>query len=146
VEHPEGEHPSVSNVIQPGTQRDAAYDTNGTVSVTDRLVADLLRLFQRYGLHPGDGCDSGGAAEPSTKGTPEHTGPAEPTVQNELALTGNQLRTVAQMCEDACASVTAGIETCRDCDSSACRIHARAIARANRYRAIARQLGAHLTS
>jgi hypothetical protein len=60
-------------------------------------------------------------------------------------LVGAQLELIAEVYLDARLCVTAGIETCDDCDRFAggvCPPHADALARAAAYHGLARQLGA----
>lgn len=142
----EGQLSSVLNVADTDALRNTECDANAGISITEKLVSDILHLFERYGMRRSDEEHANGAVHRPDKESSTHRTPTNANGLSELTLTDNQLRIIAQMCEDACACVTAGIETCRDCHSRTCRIHARALARANRYRAITRILGAHLPS
>jgi hypothetical protein len=112
---------------------------------TTILVADVLAVFEQHGLHHHDDEHTGHAialvrAAAFVYDLQQHALGAAPAADNRLSR--RQLRLLADMCEDARACVTAGIETCPNCDGGICRPHTRALARAESYRTIARQLGA----
>jgi hypothetical protein len=108
------------------------------------LVAEVLGIFEQHGLRHHDDEHTGHAitlvrAAARVYDAQQDEVPAVPVPGNDLSW--RQLRLLAEMCEDARACVTAGIETCRDCDRGTCRPHALALARAESYRTIAGQLG-----
>jgi hypothetical protein len=112
-------------------------------AVSDKLLADVVELFERHGLSAGNSRHTDEAAQMVRQAALAYDGQTASVAGN--ALSKRQLRLLAEMCGDACACVTAGTETCRDCDGSVCRIHSRAQAQARRYRAVTKFLGADAT-
>jgi hypothetical protein len=119
-----------------------------TAAVSVNLVADVLDVFERHGLHYRDDHHTGRAA-----GLVQEAAMAYDTVRaipsgtavSGPAFAAPRLELLAQMCQDACACVTVGIETCENCYRFAdgiCPVHSDALARADAYRGLARQLGA----
>ena len=109
------------------------------------LVAEVLDIFERHGLRYHD--DDHMCRAILLVREAAHAYDAQPDRAAELqphshGLTSRQLRLLAEMYENARICVTAGIETCARCDGGVCRTHARAVARAESYSALARQLGA----
>lgn len=113
------------------------------------MLIEVLDVFERHGLHHRDdrhtGCAVGllrdaaliyDAQEPSW------------TAVVGAVLMKDQVDLVAEMCRDAQAHVTAGLETCGECDrlhGDLCELHEIALARAAAYRTLAVRLGAQAT-
>ena len=119
-----------------------------TAVVSVNLVADVLDVFERHGLHYRDDHHTGRAAGLVRQAAMVYDTPREipaGTAVSVSAFAASRLELLAEMYRDACACVTAGIETCEDCDRFAdgiCPAHSDAVARAEAYRGLARQLGA----
>jgi hypothetical protein len=115
--------------------------------VSVNLVADVLDVFERHGLRYRDDHRTERAAGLVRQAAIVYDTlrelPAGTAVSGAAATP--RLELLAEMCQDACACVTAGIETCEDCDRFAdgiCPLHSDVLTRANAYRDLARQLGA----
>jgi hypothetical protein len=114
--------------------------------VGTQLVIDVLNVFERHGLRYRDDRHSGRAVELVRVAALVYDGllvqwdPAAGT-----GLGTQELEVLTDMYEDARTCATAGIETCKDCDNFAenmCPTHAEGVVRAQKYRDVARQLGA----
>jgi hypothetical protein len=125
-------------------QRDDHRSEFLAAAVTTSLVVGVLDIFERHGIHHHDDEHTSAAIGLVRDAALTYDGQLD--VPQEVIATGTvltvrQRRLLADMYHDARAWVTAGIETCSNCDGGICRAHARALARAERYRAIVRQLG-----
>lgn len=113
------------------------------------MLVNVLDVFERHGLHHRDdqhtGCAIGlvmDAALIYDARAPRWTA----VVGTVLAEEQTQL--LGEMCRDALSRVTAGLETCGDCDQphgDLCPRHVSALMRANAYRSLSRYLGAQVT-
>jgi hypothetical protein len=118
--------------------------------VDTQLVVDVLDVFERHGLRYRDDFHSGRAAEFVRAAALVYDGlplPSDSSAGPRLGVA--ELEVLTDMCEDARMCVTAGIETCQDCDKypdSMCPPHAECVVRARKYRDLARQLGALVIS
>ena len=119
-----------------------------TVGVGIGLVAEVLDVFERHGLHYRDDEHTGGATllvQDAAMVYDAQRDMPNGTAICGTALTGAQLERLVEMCQLAQECVTAGIETCEDCDGfveGICPPHSYALACADAYRRLARKLGA----
>jgi hypothetical protein len=120
-------------------------------SVAIELVIEVLDVFERHGLRYSDDLHSGRAVDLVRAAAMAYDGlvssPREGAAGTALVL--SELKVLADMCEDARTCATAGIEVCADCDKfpeNICLPHAEGVARAHKYRELARRLGATVTS
>ena len=110
------------------------------------LFGRVLHSFHRYGRYRRDVCTDTavGLVGEAALAFDLRAEWWDPAPGHSHGLTGQQLRLLAEMCEDARLCVTAGIETCECCDRSVCSAHAQALSRAESYSSLARQLGAQI--
>jgi hypothetical protein len=112
--------------------------------VNATLAARVMSVFEKYGLHHHNDLHTAHRIELPREAALMYDGRLDTSAELTAGrgLTTSQLRLVQEMCEDAQACVTAGIETCRACDEGLCPMHSFALARAEAYRALAMRLGA----
>jgi hypothetical protein len=112
--------------------------------VSAKLAARVLGVLEKYSLRHRNDLHTVRPIELLRQAGLVYEGQlgASTEMTSATGLTVSQLRLVQEMCEDAQACVTAGIETCRTCDKGLCSTHLYALARAESYRALAAQLGA----
>jgi hypothetical protein len=109
------------------------------------LVAEVLDIFERHGLRHHDDDHTSRAIVLVRQAAHTYGAQLEQPVVTQPrshGLTDRQLRLLVEMCDNARICVTTGVEICRSCDSGVCPTHACALARAETYSSLVRQLGA----